>query len=192
MLKYFEISLALLLILSLACIISSISLNPKNFCKSIEKKCFKGNALPIVQCDQGICTRNKTECKEYFRLKNKFQDNRLKSAVRIALMSHFARNRDELEKFKKFQNKIKDCSQSVYKQQLNDVCVSSDKEQTKHFIYSIFVHSMQINCPKKQPYTCGSRLCSLNKEACYSFIYKNKNYTNSTARMLGIKKCDLI
>ena len=158
-----------ILLLSLKC----NSINSNNFCNKLtEDECSQRYTPYIYQCGPNECTKNPTECAEYMKTKEIIRENQLNAAIRITSMSRL-RNYNEVrleEKFRKFQSIIKNCSKAAYEWRPCDVCIREKKQV--YIMYGMFFHDVEVNCPKEKPHVCGNHhaYCTLNKEACESFI----------------------
>ena len=126
------IKLYALLLLAL----SNDCLNSNNFCKLAAKHCTKRNTPHVYACGASMCTRNKTDCREYLQIESKIRDNHLKAGIRIALMAHIA-NYNEIklaEGFMRFKKTIKKCTEIAYQWQPNDICIKGRNCLHYHFI----------------------------------------------------------
>ena len=168
------------------------------------EKCSERNAPHIYQCDENTCTKNQTECKKYLSLKEKLKVNFLKLFSEMMFLSPKKNHGDyKLERyFFKLQASIKICMKKPYHLKLSEVCIRGRNcfqiIETTWFkmLFSKINEIRQINCPCHGNHTflCGSdsEYCTVNKEACDS--YMNKNYfkhLKENQQDLGIKRCEI-
>lgn len=169
---------------------SSSSIRSNNFCKLADRQCSQRSFPHIYQCGPVICTKSQTECKEYKSIENK---------IRPKGLTAFGREYYSDMNFRRFQGKIKNCSQIQYHWQSSDICIPGInclQRKLNMLGSNIFIQFKIENCPcpTTKPYVCGEQrnLCSLNREACDSFsdtANKNKN-SNSWIQLFNIKICE--
>lgn len=192
-----NILIIVVLISSLSGKVSNSSIYSKNFCKlEAEKECAQRNAPHIYQCGPGICASSETECREYLRVEKKIKFKGLLNVINVInSRTHFI-NLKLRENFNLLKDSIKNCTQTRNEWQPSQVCHRGrDCIQKKLNFIGVFIHTTKVNCPciQNKPYVCGSqkKFCTINKEACDSFINiadKSPNFTAWT-QSLSIKKC---
>lgn len=174
------------------------NINSKTFCKSAPlNECSHRSAPYIYKCGEKMCTKNKTECKEYLRAEKTLKNNQIRAILDLTAMSPL-RNNNEINlqiNFKKFESGIKDCTKKTYKWRPSDVCFKKRECFQKNSEFArleIHFQVFKINCPcpKSKPYVCGSPMdyCALNKDVCDSFSLMGK-IKNASAQLHAIQKC---
>ena len=172
------------------------------------EKCSTRNTPHIYECDENICSKNEDECNKYLSLKKKIKANMLKVFSELFIFLNpkkHSHNHIKLERyFLSFKSSIKNCTRKPYQLKLSDVClrgrncfqIIETSWIKKLFSKRITDSIKQIYCPchGNHKFICGneSNYCSINKEACDSFVYKNYfEHLKANQQQPGVHRCDI-
>lgn len=193
-------NLAILIVLLPLCCSHLIS---SHFCKRSQTECSQRIAPHTHQCGPSVCTRNRTECKEYLKVEKIMKKYQLVEFVESMSPTRKHHNEMKLEQdFLLFLSKLKACSQKANTRNSSEMCargthcLQNQVEYIRTVMYfrlKKFKAHVDCPCPANQSYVCGrqSELCSASREACESFSSRNKkSYPVSAKTLVGIKKCE--